>query len=105
MSRMKRSVFKPGYLEEGVYLHLYNHYCGDASMRPFGDAEKEYFLKYLKLTLQLYAIECVSAVVMSNHFHLIVYVPGCPPTAEALIYGIIQLQAKIGRTSTIARKG
>ena len=34
-----------------------------------------------------------------------VYVPGCPPTAEALIYGIIQLQAKIGRTSTIARKG
>ena len=32
-----------------------------------------------------------------------VYVPGCPPTAEALIYGIIQLQAKIRRTSTIAR--
>ncbi|NCX56648.1 MAG: NADH-quinone oxidoreductase subunit B, partial [Burkholderiaceae bacterium] len=33
-----------------------------------------------------------------------VYVPGCPPTAEALMYGIIQLQAKIKRTSTIARK-
>ncbi|MGA0000595.1 MAG: NADH-quinone oxidoreductase subunit B, partial [Steroidobacteraceae bacterium] len=32
-----------------------------------------------------------------------VYVPGCPPTAEALIYGITQLQAKIRRTSTIAR--
>ena len=32
-----------------------------------------------------------------------VYVPGCPPTAEALIYGLIQLQKKIRRTSTIAR--
>ena len=32
-----------------------------------------------------------------------VYVPGCPPTAEALMYGIIQLQQKIRRTNTIAR--
>ena len=32
-----------------------------------------------------------------------IYVQGCPPTAEALIYGLIQLQNKIRRTSTIAR--
>ena len=32
-----------------------------------------------------------------------IYIPGCPPTAEALIYGLIQLQNKIRRTSTIAR--
>jgi NADH-quinone oxidoreductase subunit B len=32
-----------------------------------------------------------------------VYGPGCPPTAEALLYGIMQLQNKIRRTSTIAR--
>ena len=32
-----------------------------------------------------------------------VYVPGCPPTAEALVYGLLQLQKKIKRTGTIAR--
>ena len=32
-----------------------------------------------------------------------IYVPGCPPTAEALMYGILQLQKKIRRTGSIIR--
>ena len=32
-----------------------------------------------------------------------IYVPGCPPTSEALVYGILQLMKKIRRTNTIAR--
>lgn len=33
-----------------------------------------------------------------------IYVPGCPPTAEALLYAFIQLKERINRTNTIARK-
>jgi NADH-quinone oxidoreductase subunit B len=33
-----------------------------------------------------------------------VYVPGCPPTPEALYYGVLELQNKVIRYETIARQ-
>ena len=32
-----------------------------------------------------------------------IYVPGCPPTAEALVYGVMQLQKKIRNGGRLAR--
>ena len=76
MGRKSRNIFKPAQDENGVYLHVYNH-CVEGGSReyPFGDVEKEHFFKHLKNTLCLYSIECISAVAMSNHFHLILYIP------------------------------
>ena len=72
MGRLPRSAFTPAINEVGVYLHLYNHLILDVKL---GDAEKQYFLNLLKNTLQLYSIECLSAVVMQDSYHLVLYVP------------------------------
>ena len=32
-----------------------------------------------------------------------IYIPGCPPSAEALLYGILQLQKKIRREGSLTR--
>ena len=33
-----------------------------------------------------------------------IYVPGCPPTPEALYYGILELQNKVIKYETMAKK-
>ena len=88
MGRESRDVYKPGANEDGVYLHLFNRCVGSGSYFPFGEKEKEKFFKHLKWHLQLYSIECLSAVVMSNHYHLVLYVPKKALTAAEVFENV-----------------
>ena len=38
-----------------------------------------------------------------THDHFSTRIHSCPPTAEALLYGVLLLQKKIRRTATIER--
>ena len=37
-----------------------------------GDAEKEQFVRYMRLYEKLYGLRILSYVVMSNHFHILI---------------------------------
>jgi NADH dehydrogenase (ubiquinone) Fe-S protein 7 len=46
----------------------------------------------IQLSVSDYPLQCVTGIVPVD-----IYVPGCPPTAEALLYGMLQLQRKMRR--------
>jgi REP element-mobilizing transposase RayT len=77
--KMRHSRIKPS---EDTFMHVYNRSVGTTSDRPFGRREKEEFRRRLKRLCELYVIEVLSVQVMSNHFHLILHVPGQPPSNE-----------------------
>ena len=70
--RMKREFFKPK--KKGVYLHFSNH---TVSLRngdlPFGDIEKRKLLSIIDRYIIKYNMDLISVVVMSNHFHILLY--------------------------------
>lgn len=65
-----------------VFHHVFNRVAGDPTYMPFGDREKEQFLRLLKKLETLYAIEVIACTVMSNHFHLILFAPANAPSDE-----------------------
>ena len=77
---MRYARIKP----EGVdtIMHVYNRTVGTSSEFPFGNVEKEEFIRRLKALDKYYVIDVLSVQVMGNHFHGIIHIPAEPPSNE-----------------------
>lgn len=76
---MRYSRIKP---EAGAesFMHVYNRTVGSTSDRPFGEAEREEFIRRLRKLHDLYAIDVIAYQVMGNHYHILCHVPAEPPS-------------------------
>ena len=77
---MRQPRLKPDYRD--TWHHCYNRVVGTREDRPFGDAEKEQFVRILRRVARFYAVRVVAYQVMSNHFHLLLQAPEAAPSAE-----------------------
>ena len=77
---MRQARLKPDY--QDTWHHCYNRFAGTRDDRPFGDAEKEMFVRILKRLAAFYAVRVVSYAFMSNHFHIILQAPAKVPSEE-----------------------
>jgi hypothetical protein len=77
---MRHPRLKPDYRD--TWHHCYNRVVGTSDDRPFGDAEKEQFVRILHRVADFYAVRIVAYQVMSNHFHMLLQSPADPPSPE-----------------------
>ena len=73
------------YDREVCYYHLLNRVAGDAEYFPFGDVEKEQFIRLVSEVSRLYTIELLSVVVMSNHYHIVCAAPAELPSKSEVM--------------------
>ena len=64
---MRQARQKPDY--QDTWHHCYNRTVGTRADRPFGDAEKEMFVRLLKRLAAFYSVRVVSYTFMSNHYN------------------------------------
>lgn len=72
-------------LGQDGFMHVYNRTVGTTGEFPFGRREKEEFFRRLEALNEFYAVEVLSALVMGNHFHAILYVPADLPPDEEVV--------------------
>ncbi|NLF22880.1 MAG: hypothetical protein GX590_06920, partial [Lentisphaerae bacterium] len=77
---MRHTRIKPDYRD--TWHHCYNRAVGTRDDRPFGDAEKEVFVRILMRLAAFYMVRVVSYSFMSNHFHIILQAAAEVPSEE-----------------------
>ena len=70
------------YDRDVCYYHLLNRVAGDAEYFPFGEVEKEKFIRLVCDVSRFYTIELLSVVTMSNHYHIVCAAPAALPSRE-----------------------
>ena len=77
---MRQPRLKPAGVD--MFYHVYNRVVGDHADLPFGEVEKEQFIRLLQRLGRLYVVDVLAVTVMSNHFHAILFAPGDSPSEE-----------------------
>jgi len=65
-----------------TFIHVCNRTLGNTGFFPFGRAEKEEFIRRLRRLCRFYVIEVLAYQMLGNHFHLVLFIPGEPPSNE-----------------------
>ena len=81
---MRGNRYKPTAADprHGTYYHLISRVAGDPKDLPFGEPEKEQFIKTMKRLAAYYTLDLLAWQVMGNHFHIVAFAPERPPSPE-----------------------
>jgi REP element-mobilizing transposase RayT len=79
---MRHARIKPDHCS--TWHHCYNRIAGTPQDLPFGEVEKEQFVRILNRVCRLFTVKVVAYEVMSNHFHLLINTPAELPSEEEI---------------------
>ncbi len=69
-----------------TWYHLYDRVAGCDHERPLGPSERRRCWEILEEVADLFCVRVIAAVLMSNHFHMIVVQPATLPAEEEVCH-------------------
>ncbi len=68
-----------------AYYHITNRVVGMPGDFPFDDVEKQKFISLTKKLSEFFTVEVITALVMSNHYHIVCFAPAETLPDEAVV--------------------